>query len=130
VLISVVSSNTNEKYFASLILFKFTSRISVPHASINWFPDAKLFELMVYRVMYEDLRVHLADCEHGFVKSRWTVSNLIEYSSFVLKSIEDGCQVDSIYTYFSKAFGRVRHCFLLEKMSGSIELARCQSLRS
>jgi hypothetical protein len=55
---------------------------------------------------------------------------LIEYSSIVLKSIEDGCQVDSIYTDYLKAFYRVRHCLLLDKMSGGIEPARCQCLRS
>jgi hypothetical protein len=50
----------------------------------------KLFELLVYRYMNEDLKCQLADCQHGFVKGRATVSNLLEYSSFVLKSIEDG----------------------------------------
>jgi hypothetical protein len=30
--------------------------------------------------------------------------NLLKYSSFVLNSFEDGCQVDSIYTDFSKTF--------------------------
>jgi hypothetical protein len=64
----------------------------------------KFFELLVYRHMYEDLKGQLADCQHGFVKGRSTVSNLLEYSSFVLKSIEDRSQVDSIYTDFSKAF--------------------------
>jgi hypothetical protein len=55
--------------------------------------------------MNEDLKGQLADCQHGFVKDRSTVSNLLlEYSSFVLKSIEDGCQEDSIYTDFFKAF--------------------------
>jgi hypothetical protein len=38
----------------------------------------KLFELMVFRYMYEDLKGQLADCLHG--------------SSFALKSIEDGCR--------------------------------------
>jgi hypothetical protein len=80
------------------------------------------------RVMYEDLIGRLADCQHGFVKGR--PSKLIEYSSFVLKSIEDGCQVDSNYTDFSKTFDRVRHCLLLEKMSGDVEPTRCQWLRS
>jgi hypothetical protein len=42
--------------------------------------------------MYEDLKDQLADCQYGFIKGRSTVSNLLEYSSFVLKSIEDGCQ--------------------------------------
>jgi hypothetical protein len=39
--------------------------------------------------------------------------------------------MDSIYTDFSKAFNRVRHCLLLDKMSSDIEpAARCQWLRS
>jgi hypothetical protein len=68
--------------------------------------------------MNEDLRDRLADCQHDFVKAKSTVFNLIEYSFFVLKSIEDGCQVDSIYTNISKAFDTVRHCSFLDKMSG------------
>jgi hypothetical protein len=55
----------------------------------------------------------VADCQQGFVKVRSTVSNLFEYSSFVLKSIADGCQVDSIYTDFSKAFDKVIKCRLM-----------------
>jgi hypothetical protein len=70
------------------------------------------------------------DCKHGFVKGRSIVSNLLEYSSFVLKSIEDGCQVNSIYTDFAKAFDRVRHCLLLDKMFSDVEPACCQWLRS
>jgi hypothetical protein len=91
---------------------------------------AKLFELLVYRVMYEDLRDRLADCQHGFVKGRSTVSNLNEISSFVLQSIEDGCQLDSIHTDFSKTFDRVRCRLLLDKMFGDIEPVRCQWWRS
>jgi hypothetical protein len=44
----------------------------------------KLFELLVYVDMYEELKVQLTDCQHGFVKGKSTVSNLLEYSSFVL----------------------------------------------
>jgi hypothetical protein len=51
----------------------------------------KLIELLVYRYMYEDLKGQLADCQQTFVKGRSPVSNLHEYSSFVLKSIGDGC---------------------------------------
>jgi hypothetical protein len=89
----------------------------------------KLFELLVYRHMYEDLKGQLADCQYGFVKGRLTVSNSLEYSSFVLKSIEDGCQ-DSIYTDFSKAFDMVRHRLLLDKMSIHVEPTRSQWLGS
>jgi hypothetical protein len=74
--------------------------------------------------MYEDLWGRLADCQLS------TVYNLLEYSSLVLKSIDDGCQVDSIYTDFSKSFDKVRHCLLLDKISSNFEPGRCQWLRS
>jgi hypothetical protein len=34
--------------------------------------------------------------QHGFIKNRSTITNLLEYASFVL-NLEDGNQVDSIY---------------------------------
>jgi hypothetical protein len=37
--------------------------------------------------MYEDLKGRLAEGQHGFVKGRSTFFNLLQYSSFVLKSI-------------------------------------------
>jgi hypothetical protein len=58
------------------------------------------------------------------------VTNLLEYASFVLNSIEERWQVDSVYTDFSKAFDRLRHQLLLEEMSVGIEPARCLWLRS
>jgi hypothetical protein len=51
------------------------------------------------------------------MKNRLMVTNLLEYASFVLNSIEEGCQVDFVYTGFLKAFDRVRHQMLLEEMS-------------
>jgi hypothetical protein len=48
----------------------------------------------------------------------------------VLNSIEDGNQVDSIYTDFSKAFDHVRYQLLLNEMSVGIEPARCLWLGS
>jgi Reverse transcriptase (RNA-dependent DNA polymerase) len=65
------------------------------------------------------------------MQGRSTVTNLIEYASFVLKAMEEGFQVDSTYTDFSKAFDKVRHCLLLLKFAASpIEPARCDLLRS
>jgi hypothetical protein len=37
----------------------------------------KLFELLVYRHMYEDLKGQLAYCQHGFVKGRPIYSNTL-----------------------------------------------------
>jgi hypothetical protein len=59
------------------------------------------------------------------------VTNMLEYASFVLISIEEGWQVDSVYTDFSQAFDQVRrHQLLMEEMSVGIEPARCLWLRS
>jgi hypothetical protein len=37
----------------------------------------------------------------------------VEFSSFVLSEMEDGLQVDAVYTDFSKAFYWVNHGLLL-----------------
>jgi hypothetical protein len=48
----------------------------------------------------------------------------------VLSSIEDGNQVDSIHTVFSKVFDRVRHQLLLIEIYVGIEPARFMLLGS
>jgi hypothetical protein len=73
--------------------------------------------------MYEDLKNLISVNQHGFMKNRSTMTNFLEYASFVLNSIEEGWQMDSVYTDFSKAFDRVRHQLLLEEMSVGIETA-------
>jgi hypothetical protein len=88
------------------------------------------FELLFYRGMYKDLKNLMSINQHGFMKNQSTITNLLEYASFVLNPIENGNQVDSIYTDFSKAFDRVRHQRLLNEMSVGIEPARCMWLGS
>jgi hypothetical protein len=73
----------------------------------------KRFKLLSYRTMYEDLKNLISVNQHGFMKNRSTVTNLLEYASFVLNSIEEGWQVDFVNRDFSKAFDRVRHQLLL-----------------
>jgi Reverse transcriptase (RNA-dependent DNA polymerase) len=91
---------------------------------------AKLFELLINKNMYKDLQRLISENQHGYAKGRSTVSNLLEYTSFILKSIEDGLQVDSIYTDFSKAFDKVRHQLLLIKLALAVPPAECGLLRS
>jgi hypothetical protein len=75
--------------------------------------------------MYSDLKN-----QHDFMENRSKITNLLEYVTFVLDSIiEDGNQIDSIYTE-KKVFYRLRHQLLLNEMSVGIELARYMWLGS
>jgi hypothetical protein len=78
---------------------------------------AKLFEVITYGYIFFAIKSSLPTNQHGFVSGRSTVTNLIEFTSFVLNSMESGCQVDSIYTDFSKAFDKVNHRLLLLKLT-------------
>lgn len=55
--------------------------------------------------------------QHGFSAGRSTVTNLLSYQQYILNALERGLQVDSIYTDFSKAFDRVNHALLIEKLN-------------
>jgi hypothetical protein len=82
----------------------------------------KRFELLVYRGMYIVQRLE----ESNVYQSTWLPeepiddNEPIEYASFVLNSIENGNQVDSI------SASSVRHQLLLNEMSvGSISQDSC-----
>ncbi|XP_063931194.1 uncharacterized protein LOC135143245 [Zophobas morio] len=63
--------------------------------------------------------------QHGFVKGRYTCTNLCEFSQIVLNAIANRMQVDIIYTDMTKAFDIVDHEILVCKLS---RLGLCQSL--
>jgi hypothetical protein len=76
----------------------------------------KLIEKLVCDVITPIIRPSISDEQHGFVGGRSTVT-IVMWSSlnFVLIEIEDGFQVDAVYTDFSKAFDRVNHGFLFDR---------------
>ena len=54
--------------------------------------------------------------QHGFVKNRACVTNLLECQDEVTSMLRDGKCVDVLYTDFSKAFDRVSHRKLAIKL--------------
>lgn len=77
---------------------------------------SKVFEKIVYNVIYPIIVNGIPDSQHGFLRGRSTVSNLSLFSDFVLCNMERGGQVDVVYTDFEKAFDRVDHDLLLQKL--------------
>ncbi|KAG7309384.1 hypothetical protein JYU34_005343 [Plutella xylostella] len=77
---------------------------------------AKLFESLVYKYLFNHLQPLISDKQHGFVKGKSTISNLLEYKNYLCQSFAVRGQVDSIYTDFSKAFDKVSHSLLVHKV--------------
>jgi hypothetical protein len=96
-----------------------------------YFPELRVAGKNEIEQTHEHTSVHKprSSCDgNQFERMRNPEFDIVEYSN--LKSIEDGCQVDSIYTDFSKAFDKMCHCLLLDKMSTDVEPSRCQWLGS
>lgn len=71
---------------------------------------------MLFNHLYSRLRNVIASQQHDFIKRRWTLTNLAEYTDYVTKNLNDGVQVDSVYTDFTRAFNSVNDRFLLHKL--------------
>ena len=58
----------------------------------------------------------LLPSQHGFMKSKSCLTNLLEYLDTLTKLVDEGHSVDIIYCDFAKAFDKVPHQRLLIKM--------------
>jgi hypothetical protein len=77
----------------------------------------KIFKLGHYNIcIYPYITNFISPQQHGFLKKRSTVTNLACFSQYVSESINQGSQVDTIYTDFSKAFDRVDHRLIISKL--------------
>lgn len=77
---------------------------------------AKVFENVLHDKIYTYVNTYISTKQHGFVKKRSTVTNLITLSDYVVEQNGRGAQVDVVYTDFARAFDRVDHGILLKKL--------------
>ncbi|KAL0822801.1 hypothetical protein ABMA28_004807 [Loxostege sticticalis] len=77
---------------------------------------AKVFERIVYTQVYNSLSSIFIPEQHGFLKKRSTTSNLISFTEFVTSGMDAGGEVHAIFTDYCKAFDRIDHSLLLQKL--------------
>ena len=77
----------------------------------------KLFEKLITDVISHKVQPILSPYQHGFRSGLSTITNLIQFSSTVIKGFIQRNQTDTIYTDFSKAFDRVNHELLIYKLN-------------
>ena len=78
----------------------------------------KVLEKIILKPIIKHLRDNLLhnDNQHGFRTKRSTLSQLLSHLDALLDNMEKGYDVDVIYLDFAKAFDKVDHGILLEKL--------------
>lgn len=76
----------------------------------------KVLEKIVLSNLYPTVARAIPSHQHGFMKNRSTTTNLCLFMNDILRHMDRGGQVDVVYTDFEKAFDRVDHFILLQKL--------------
>lgn len=78
---------------------------------------AKIFEIIIYNRIYSEINSAISFRQFGFMTGRSTISNLACITQFIAENLESAGQVDVIYTDLQKAFDKIDHFILLNKLN-------------
>ena len=78
---------------------------------------SKIFEKLLHRHIYNYVSSVISPNQHGFVKKRSTLTNLLHLNNFLIHNLDLLAQIDVIYTDFCKAFDRIIFELLIHKLS-------------
>ena len=88
----------------------------------------KVFEKLLYRHLYTQVRDNLSPYQHGFVQGKSCLSNLFETVHEINTILEEGVVVDLVYLDFQKAFDKVPHERLLLKLKAYGITGQCNNI--
>ena len=77
---------------------------------------SKVLERRVHTHSYQHLEPLIYNLQHGFMRGKSTTTQLLEVYNNILESIASGKEVDAIFLDLSKAFDKVPHNLLLNKL--------------
>jgi Reverse transcriptase (RNA-dependent DNA polymerase) len=78
---------------------------------------SKIFEIVLNRFLSTHVNSLMSPYQHGFIRGRSTVTNLATITQYIAEGIDRSSQTDVIYMDFSKAFDRLDHGILINKLS-------------
>lgn len=78
---------------------------------------AKIFESILYIHIFNHVKINISTNQHGFMPRRSTLTNLLNFTHYVSSGLDKRKQVDVIYTDFQKAFDKVDHDILINKLT-------------
>jgi hypothetical protein len=95
------------------------------HRPIALIPvPAKIFESVLYGQIMSQIGNKIINSQHGFRPRRGVQTNLACFVQDLSEWIDQGLQVDAVYTDFRKAFDTVDHSILIQKM-GELGFSSC-----
>lgn len=77
---------------------------------------AKIFDKLIYRHILSRTSHLISKHQHGFSVGKSTVTNLLEHVNFIANNITGGGQIDVIFMDLAKAFDKLIHDILLNKL--------------
>lgn len=77
---------------------------------------AKLFEQILYSLLWNHIKPAVTVCQHGFVPNKSVDTNLFTLINDANEAIGTQSQLDIVFTDFRKAFDKVNHDILLQKL--------------
>ena len=85
-----------------------------PVSILSYIP--KIFDSIVADIISFSVKTKIIDEQHGFYKGRSTASNLFVFTEYLNNNIEQGLEVDCVFTDMSKAFDKVCINLLISKL--------------
>ena len=76
----------------------------------------KIMERAVFNIIFPHIKSQIYHLQHGFVKGRSTVTQLLSVFHEISSVMDGSGQVDMLYLDFSKAFDSVSHKLLIHKL--------------
>lgn len=83
-------------------------------AKLSYIP--KLFEKIITDHLCFQVSNIISPYQHGFQKGCSTMTNLLHLTTVIYRGFREQLQTDVIYTDFSKAFDKVNHLLLVQKL--------------